>query len=317
MSLGISRDATTASLSHVGRVREMNQDVCGEFSNDTHRLLVVADGMGGHSGGETASRLALEAIGETFHAGFDDAEEMLTRAFLEANVRIYTMGSQEPALHGMGTTGVALLLGPDRRAWIAHVGDSRGYQMHGGQLRQVTEDHSWVYQEMRNRRITPAEAETHPMKNVLLRSIGVSDNVDVTTSPLDVQPGDRFLLCSDGLWGEVVSESIADILGSEEPESAVQMLVDLANDCGGSDNVTVQIAAIDGEPDASSSDATLPTELADTEPITDVTASLDVTHTLEVEANEAAGGSRSWPRLLSYTVGALLVAIVVGRSACS
>ena len=313
---GISRDAKTASLSHVGRVREMNQDVCGEFSSSTHRLLVVADGMGGHSGGETASRLALETIGATFDAGFDDPVQMLTDAFHAANREIHRLGSEDATLHGMGTTGVALLLGPGRRAWVAHVGDSRAYQLSGGQLRQITEDHSWVSQEVRNHRIAASEADTHPMKNVLLRSIGVGDRVEVSVAPVKAGPGDRFLLCSDGLWGEVPSESISEILAGEDPRSVVQMLVDLANDCGGSDNITVQVALIgqslpeeddEGEGDE---DHTLEADFSgDTEPI----STLRATRGTE---SRAVLSSR-WLRPVTIGVGLLALALLFGRSACS
>ncbi|MHC4092953.1 MAG: protein phosphatase 2C domain-containing protein, partial [Planctomycetota bacterium] len=230
-----SRHIETASLTDVGRVRSANQDTCGEFRNDFgYRMLVVADGMGGHSGGETASRLALETIGQVFEAGFDDPAAMLQQAFRAANRKIHSVGSTDPELHGMGTTGVAILIGPSDRAWIAHIGDSRAYRMRDGHLDQVTDDHSWVSEEVRHQRITADEAKSHPMKNVLLRSIGVAPEVEVALASLDIQPGDRFMVCSDGLWGEVEDQPIAEILGGEEPGRAVQRLVDLANENGGS-----------------------------------------------------------------------------------
>jgi len=292
----------------------MNQDVCGEFSSATHRLLVVADGMGGHSGGETASRLALETIGTTFDAGFDDPAEMLREAFHAANLEIHRMGTENTALHGMGTTGVALLLGPGRRAWVAHVGDSRAYRLRDGELHQITEDHSWVSQEVRNHRITAVEADNHPMKNVLLRSIGVSDRVEVSVSPIEIHAGDRFLLCSDGLWGEVPSESIAEILAGEEPGSAVQMLVDLANDCGGSDNITVQVAligeSVPGEDAETDEDHTLESDFSEhTEPIATVQA------TPAIESRAVL--SNRWLRPVTIGVGVLALALLFGRSACS
>lgn len=255
----------TASLTHVGRVRTANQDTCGEFRNDSgYRLLVVADGMGGHSGGETASRLALEAIGQVFDAGFDDPVSMLQEAFRVANQKIHRIGSSDPELHGMGTTGVAVLIGPGDEAWVAHIGDSRAYQMRSGRLHRVTEDHSWVSEEVRHQRITPDEARHHPMKNVLLRSIGVGPEVEVPVKSLEVGPGDRFLLCSDGLWGEVEDQPIAAIVGSEQPRRAVERLVDLAIENGGSDNVTVQVALVDGPDDDPTLEADVETS---TEPV--------------------------------------------------
>jgi len=239
------RQVKTAALSDVGRVRAANQDICGEFGNSNgYHLLVLADGMGGHAGGETASRLALETIGEVFQTEFDDPRAMLESAFQAANQKVHQVGSADPNLQGMGTTGVALLVGPHETAWVAHIGDSRAYRLRDGRFEPVTEDHSWVVDAIHHGRITAKEAKTHPMRNVLMRSIGVAPQIEVTISALDLETGDRFLLCSDGLWGEVPEVSIAEILSQETPSTAARQLVDLANDHGGSDNVTVQIAEL-------------------------------------------------------------------------
>jgi protein phosphatase len=254
--------AQTASLSHVGQVRSVNQDICGEFADALgHRLLVVADGMGGHAGGETASRMALETIGEVFGAGFEDSGGMLRDALRVANEKIHRVGNEVAELHNMGTTVVALLLGPGSTAWVAHVGDSRAYLMRSGQLEQITDDHSWVSEEVRHKRLKAEEAESHPMKNVLLRSIGVAAEVDVALSRHSVESGDRFMLCSDGLWGEVNYDAISHIVGARDAPTGVQELVDLANQNGGSDNVTVQIAIVEQCPD----EITLETEVAASE----------------------------------------------------
>ncbi len=200
MSLIRPRQVQIASRSDVGRVRSVNQDVCGEFENaEGYRLLVVADGMGGHSGGETASRLALESIGRVFASDFAEPDTLLARAFRAANDEIFRVGASDPALHGMGTTGVAILIGPGEEGWVAHIGDSRAYRLRDGHFEQLTDDHSWVCEEIRHGRITADEAREHPMKNVLLRSIGVEPNVEVTLTPIDLKSQDRFLLCSDGL----------------------------------------------------------------------------------------------------------------------
>jgi protein phosphatase len=235
----------------VGRVRSVNQDVCGEFENtEGYHLLVVADGMGGHRGGETASRLALETIGRVFDRDFGDAETLLARAFRAANDEIHRVGASDPSLRGMGTTGVAILIGPLDAGWVAHVGDSRAYRLRDGRFDQITEDHSWVGEEIRKGLISADEASAHPMKNVLLRSIGVGSDVDVSVSAIDLRSGDRFLLCSDGLWGELDDLSISEVLAREPPPSAVAELVDLANAHGGRDNVTVLVAAVVGGDEA-------------------------------------------------------------------
>lgn len=240
-----SRQVQIASRSDVGRVRSVNQDVCGTFENaEGYRLLVVADGMGGHRGGETASRLALECIGRVFDRDFGEPGSLLARALRAANDEIHRVGASDPSLHGMGTTGVAILIGPRDEGWVAHIGDSRAYRLRDGRFEQVTEDHSWVREEVRHGRISADEAREHPMKNVLLRSIGVAADVEVTVTPIDLKSGDRFLLCSDGLWGEVGDRAIAEVLARESPSSAVGELVDLANAHGGSDNVTVQVAVL-------------------------------------------------------------------------
>jgi serine/threonine protein phosphatase PrpC len=239
------RQVQTASRSDVGRVRSVNQDVCDEFENaEGYRLLVVADGMGGHSGGETASRLALENIGRVFRSDFAEPGTLLARAFRVANDEIFRVGASDPALHGMGTTGVAILIGPGEEGWVAHIGDSRAYRLRDGRFEQLTEDHSWVHEETRRGKITADEAREHPMKNVLLRSIGVVPNAEATVTPIDLKLQDCFLLCSDGLWGEVGDRAIAEVLARESPSRAVGELVDLANAHGGSDNVTVQVAAL-------------------------------------------------------------------------
>jgi serine/threonine protein phosphatase PrpC len=244
------RQVQTASRSDVGRVRSVNQDAWAELENaDGYRLLIVADGMGGHRGGETASRLTVEAVQAVFDRDFGDPDTLLVRALRAANERVHQLGSSDPALHGMGTTGVALLIGPADAGWVAHVGDSRAYRLRDGHFAAITEDHSWIGEAVRHGRISADDAVHHPMKNVLLRSIGVGAVVEISGAAIDLRPGDRFLLCSDGLWSEVDDAAIAGLLARESPSNAVDALVDLANARGGSDNVTVLIAALsDAEP---------------------------------------------------------------------
>jgi protein phosphatase len=286
-------------------VRSANQDICADFENESgYRLLVVADGMGGHSGGETASRLALETIGQIFDSGFDDPDAMLENAFQAANNRIHQVGSTDPTLHNMGTTGVALLLGSENAGWVAHIGDSRAYRLRDGRFDRITEDHSWVSEEVRHGRITADEAKTHAMRNVLLRSIGIEPDVEVTVSTIDLRSGDRFLLCSDGLWGEVEDESIAEILAREDPADAVRLLVDLANENGGSDNVTVQVAALIGADDGATSKSTPghPTAL-----LSDRDPSPSSTGSRSVDAKTVGNRWPRWARPAAVAVVLLLI----------
>jgi protein phosphatase len=234
-----------ASRSHVGRVRATNQDSFGEFADGTAwRMLVLADGMGGHRSGEVASRVAVETIGEVVSASRDSPEQTLRKGFLAANERILEMASRDPQCAGMGTTGVALLIVPAGDAWVAHVGDSRAYVLREGKLIPLTADHSYVAELQRRGLITSEEAAVHPRRNEVLRSIGGEAVLEVDIRPVSTLPGDCFLLCTDGLWGVVPEPELVTTLEHEPPADAVYTLVELANRHGGPDNVTVQIARI-------------------------------------------------------------------------
>jgi protein phosphatase len=252
----------TASFTHVGLVRSVNQDRYAERkAAGGRRLLVVADGMGGHRGGETASRLAVEAITEVFEGSEESLEVMMRTAVTAANQRIHEQANADPELAGMGTTVVALCLTEDGEAWVAHVGDSRLYVLRSGELDALTEDHSVVGELERQGFITAAEAQRHPRRNELTRSVGVAAALEVDLKRVSVMPGDRFLLCSDGLCGYVEDDEIREVLAGAEPRDAARELVARANAKGGYDNVTVQIVAVrdrapaSGEP---SSEAQLP-----------------------------------------------------------
>ena len=234
-----------ASLSDIGRVRTNNQDACGEFANDAGwRALVVADGMGGHRGGEVASRIAVDTIGQMLGTSHDAPERSLRNAFLAANERVLEVADSDPRCAGMGTTAVALLFAAEGQAWVAHVGDSRAYVYRGGELIALTADHSYVAELQRRGFISPAEAAVHPRRNEVLRSIGGEPYLDVEIRGVDTFPGDCFLLCTDGLWGCVPESEMVGALANQRPEAAVRMLVDLANQHGGPDNVTVLLARI-------------------------------------------------------------------------
>ena len=239
-------DLVTASVTDVGRVRSNNQDSYGEFSDGArgYRLLFVADGMGGHRGGEVASRLAVECVEEIFGASTAPPDELLRLALESANSRIFETASRDPELAGMGTTGVALILTGESKGWIAHVGDSRAYLLRNGLFSQLTADHSVVGELVRRGQLTPEEARVHPQSNEILRALGTQAEVDVELTPVDVEPGDLFLLCSDGLSGMLPDPQIGETLTGVQPEQAVRSLVQMANEAGGTDNITVQIAAV-------------------------------------------------------------------------
>jgi protein phosphatase len=200
--------------------------------------------MGGHRGGQTASREAVEKIAEVFLSSDRSPEGMLRAAFAAANAHIYALSRSSPDLRGMGTTGVVLLVGGTDTAWVAHVGDSRAYLVRGGSLRQLTEDHSVVASLVRRGLLSAEEARTHPRRNEVLRSIGPSPELAVDVSRIAVEPGDCFMTCSDGLTQVVSDEEIHRTVADHPPARAAKKLVELAKSRRAPDNVTVQIARL-------------------------------------------------------------------------
>ncbi len=241
-----------AMRSDVGRVRSENQDfaiVSDEIEGGAEKgqLMVVADGMGGHKGGATASKLAANTIKERFlSSGGDDVAAILRDAMEQANAVIFQEASEHDELEGMGTTTSALLI-RGGRCWIGHVGDSRIYRVRGGEIEQLTDDHSLVATMVREGLLSAEEAETHPRRNVLQRSMGVASEVEADVAgPLDLAPGDHFLLCSDGLHGLVNSSEMAEVINNHDIEAAADRFIELALERGAHDNVTVIVAAADG-----------------------------------------------------------------------
>jgi len=253
-----------ASKTDVGQVRQANEDSCDTFAReDGTRLLVVADGMGGHRGGATASSTTITAIAEIFDAEASARpSDMLGRAIEAANARVFEMAQQDPELEGMGTTVVAFHLNTRGRGTVAHVGDSRAYRYRNGRLEPLTTDHSVVAEMQRRGLLSADEAAVHPRRNEILRSVGVLPDVEVEVADVDVQPGDRFVLCSDGLSGVVTDDQIAAVIQAESPEGAVDTLIRMANERGGPDNITVQILSIPADKSQGDPEATAPVTLS-------------------------------------------------------
>lgn len=245
---------TSAGLSDVGRKRKHNEDAY--LIDDSIGLYVVADGMGGHAAGEVASAEAIDQIHGMVKRGRpmlealreqpdDEQRRLAVRRMLESAVQaatymIFGIAEQDPAHKGMGTTISTLLLTPGR-AFLAQVGDSRIYRARQGQVIQLTEDHTLVNEQVKLGLLTREEARTSRMGNMITRAVGIHDYVQVDTFDLEVLAGDRFMLCSDGLCGYVVTEEelVPYLIGELEP--GVQGLIDFANGRGGKDNVTALI----------------------------------------------------------------------------
>lgn len=242
-----------ASLSHIGQVRQRNEDAIGYFHpqesavrDQKGSLFVVADGMGGHRGGEVASQLAVDTVVASYYSAAEDGPAAaLEQAFKDANKVIVERSRSDVTLYGMGTTCTALVLRDDE-AFIAHVGDTRAYRLRDNILEQLTEDHSLVWEMVRQGILTDEDARTHPRRNVITRSIGTHEelSVDAAPTPLPLRDGDVFLLCSDGLTSLVPERDVKAVLDANPPRAACDLLVDLANEAGGKDNVTVLVVRV-------------------------------------------------------------------------
>lgn len=233
----------SGSGTDVGKVRSVNQDNLVATSS----YFAVADGMGGHRGGEVASQIAVETL--VAELADERSVDAFVTAVKAANEAILRHASDHPDLHGMGTTlctlGLVDVDGTEHLA-VTNVGDSRVYRYVDDRLEQVTLDHSLVEDLLRQGRLSPEEAEDHPQRNVLTRALGVSFDIEVDKFVLPVVHGDRFLLCSDGLFNEVSEPEIAATLGTvEDPDAAAQDLIDAANRAGSRDNITVVIVDVD------------------------------------------------------------------------
>jgi PPM family protein phosphatase len=230
---------STFAGTDVGRTRSGNEDsyFCGRT------VFAVADGLGGHQGGEVASAAAVEPLATLDGrelATPAEAAEALAGAIAEANSAILERAAGDPGLWGMGTTVTAAVVVGDHLQ-LAHVGDSRAYLLRDGTLEQHTTDHTVVGELVRRGRLTPAQAAVHPERSILTRAVGLDPRIPVDTpDPIDLHPGDQVLLCSDGLTEAVPDPQIAEILiTNPDGNTACTALIDAANDAGGPDNITV------------------------------------------------------------------------------
>lgn len=238
-----------AALSDIGKIRQSNQDSGYAGPN----LLVLADGMGGPAGGDIASSIAIDHLRslDTEADTPEEALESLREAIAQAHQELCERSTQDPALAGLGTTCIAIRRSQNAIT-MTHIGDSRAYRLRGGELRQMTNDHSFVQYLVDTGQLTPEQAETHPQRSVLLRVLGDSqEDVNLDESQPDFTVGDRWLLCSDGLCGFVSGQTIGKMLyRSETPQQACETLVELALKAGGPDNITCVVADIVEDPQA-------------------------------------------------------------------
>ena len=250
-------------LTDVGKKRKHNEDA---FALDVAEgLFIVADGMGGHAAGEVASKITVETIGEfiaatrqkeeatwpfKYNHELDFNSNRLAVAIEKANERVMAAVAAQPWLKGMGTTVVAGLLN-EKILSLAHVGDSRAYLFRAGMLSRLTDDHSWVHEQVAAGILTEDEAKTHPLKNVVTRALGGGPSVSPDLQELVFVAGDRFLFCSDGLTTMLGDEEIRDTCAAEkEAQALCKKLVDAANEKGGVDNITVVIVDVPAAPRA-------------------------------------------------------------------
>lgn len=227
------------AITDAGLIRKENQD--SYLVSAQRGLFVVADGMGGHAGGQMASSLAVETIDEEIslmHLNQKKADQILEEALIKANSHIFAQG-QEKEYHGMGTTVTAALF-QDNNLFIAHIGDSRAYLYRQNKLTLLTRDHSLVNELYMNGSLTLEEAQNHPQRNILTRALGITDNPQLDYFSLPVYPGDGLLLCTDGLYNPVLDLEIEEIIkNAPSLEALVQKMVSTALERGGNDNITV------------------------------------------------------------------------------
>ncbi len=245
-------NSSVAALSDVGMVRELNEDTWHWAKlDDNMTLYAVADGMGGHDAGEVAAQLAVETLFSASRQALEQTEvldseglgELLRHAFEQANQLVVSTGMAQES--NMGTTLCAILANDNGDIIAGNVGDSRVYLLREGKLQQISRDHSLVAFLVQLGELTSEEARDHPSGNILVRSIGSVPDIEVDVFQLKSQTGDRFILCSDGLWGEITDEELLLLLmNNEDPKDACAALIETANGNGGRDNSTLIVVNV-------------------------------------------------------------------------
>jgi protein phosphatase len=237
---------SAAAASDRGRKRSSNEDAFG-FSVE-YGVYVVCDGMGGAAAGEVASSLAVDEMMRLLTDRAPDAlmPEVARQAVHAANAAIFSRSRRCRQLSGMGTT-LVFLVAEERRVWVLNVGDSRCYRLRNGHLEQITQDHSLVEEQLRTGCISPAQAISSPLRNIITRALGTQNQVTPDVFPLEAEPGDLYLLCSDGLTGELTDPRIESILDAALPlDELCAALVNGANQAGGHDNITCLLVRAEG-----------------------------------------------------------------------
>ncbi len=248
----------SAGLTDVGRKRSHNED--SFLIDEEVHLYVVADGMGGHAGGGTASRIAVETIDKEMRKVWENSDtpfrgtttlqesplpEVMRGAVERACNAIFRAAQEDPRLAGMGTTVIALLV-KDDHVFFGHVGDSRAYLIRGDLIQQISEDHSFVNEQIKAGILTPEEAKHSRYKNIITRSVGFEEEVQVDVMGLLAEPGDTFILCSDGLANMLEDKELLELTRGHTIDDLPKKLVDSANERGGDDNVTVIVVQMQG-----------------------------------------------------------------------
>ncbi len=287
-------NVAVGAQTHVGRVRQRNED---SYLLE-EPLYAVADGMGGHTAGDVASATAVETISNGARAAHPETPEDLAQLVTRANEAIWEKARSDPSLRGMGTTCTLLMIDGEG-AHIAHVGDSRAYLLRDGSLRQLTEDHTLVERMVREGRLSADEAARHPQRSVITRTLGVDPNVQVDLLHETIGAGDRILLASDGLTAMVGANEIEHVLAEgDDPQEAADRLVEMANEAGGEDNVTVLVLHV-GKEGSGSPPRHAPARL-DTRPGADP----------QVDPTASAAAGRPWLRRAVWTLAVLIVLAV-------
>lgn len=242
---------TAYGQTDVGRMRSNNEDCF--YLDEQRGLFIVADGMGGHAAGEIASKMAVDTVCEAIESKFneqmapEELQPLLAAAVTQANRSISQAAAENPTWHGMGTTLTVLLLHA-RQAFLTHVGDSRLYRWRNKTLTRLSDDHTLIDAQLRRGIISEREASQSDLRNILLQAVGITEELDICQKTLPTEPGDCFLLCSDGLTDMLSQESISEILTSSSlPQTGCRELMAAALAAGGRDNITAVLVTVDNK----------------------------------------------------------------------